>query len=148
MPFGGNDWHALRQEDALEPEIPICDPHHHFWDYRTERIPYQRYLLHELAADINSGHNVTSTVFVEARSMYRTTGPEEMRSVGEVEFVQGLAAASASGLYGSGRAAAVHRRAREPEPGRRGQAGSGGVAGGESEPLPRHPALGDLGPAP
>ena len=106
MPFGGNDWHALRHEETLEPEIPICDPHHHFWDYRTERIPYQRYLLHELAADINSGHNVTSTVFVEARSMYRTTGPEEMRSVGEVEFVQGLAAASASGLYGSGRAAA------------------------------------------
>ncbi len=106
MPFGGNDWHALRQEEPLEPEIPICDPHHHFWDYRTERIPYQRYLLHELSADMNSGHNVTSTVFVEARSMYRTTGPEEMRPVGEVEFVQGLAAASASGLYGSGRAAA------------------------------------------
>ena len=106
MPFGGNDWHALRQEEALEPEIPICDPHHHFWDYRSERIPYQRYLLHELAEDMNSGHNVTSTVFVEARSMYRTTGPEEMRPVGEVEFVQGLAAASASGLYGPGRAAA------------------------------------------
>ena len=40
MPFGGNDWHALRQEETLEPEIPICDPHHHFWDYRSERIPY------------------------------------------------------------------------------------------------------------
>ena len=38
--------------------------------------------------------------------MYRSTGPEEMRSVGEVEFVQGLAAASASGLYGPTRAAA------------------------------------------
>ena len=106
MPFGGNDWHALRQEQPLEPEIPICDPHHHFWDFRTERVPYQRYLLHELAVDMNSGHNVTSTVFVEARSMYRTTGPEEMRPVGEVEFVQGLAAASASGLYGQDRAAA------------------------------------------
>ena len=106
MPFGGNDWLALQTEATLEPEIPICDPHHHFWDFRTERIPYQRYLLHELADDINSGHNVTSTVFVEARSMYRSTGPEEMRSVGEVEFVQGLAAASANGLYGPGRAAA------------------------------------------
>ena len=106
MPFGGNDWHSLRQEATLEPELPICDPHHHFWDYRTERIPYHRYLLHELADDVNSGHNVTSTVFVEARSMYRTTGPEEMRPVGEVEFVQGLAAASASGLYGPCRAAA------------------------------------------
>jgi predicted TIM-barrel fold metal-dependent hydrolase len=106
MPFGGNDWLALTPEPALEPALPICDPHHHFWDLRTARIPYQRYLLHELADDINSGHNVRSTVFVEARSMYRTDGPEEMRSVGEVEFVQGLAAASASGLYGPGRAAA------------------------------------------
>ena len=107
MPFGGNDWHELTQEPILEPEMPICDPHHHFWDFRTERMPYQKYLLHELADDINSGHNVRSTVFVEARSMYRRDGPEELRPVGEVEFVQGLAAASASGLYGPGRAAAA-----------------------------------------
>ena len=107
MPFGGNDWLALTPEEALEPEIPICDPHHHFWDYRTERIPYQRYLLHELADDVNGGHNVRSTVFVEARSMYRPGGPEEMRPVGEVEFVQGLAAASDNGLYGPCKAAAA-----------------------------------------
>ena len=107
MPFGGNDWLELTSEPTLEPQIPICDPHHHFWDFRPERVPYQRYLLHELAADINSGHNVRSTVFIEARAMYRADGPEEMRPVGEVEFVQGLAAASASGLYGPGRAAAA-----------------------------------------
>jgi len=107
MPFGGNDWLALTPEPPLEPGLPICDPHHHFWDFRTARIPYQRYLLDELAADITSGHNVRSTVFIEARSMYRAGGPEEMRPVGEVEFVQGLAAASASGLYGPGRAAAA-----------------------------------------
>jgi L-fuconolactonase len=106
MPYGGNDWLALTQEATLEPDLPICDPHHHFWDFRTARIPYQRYLLHELAADIHSGHNVRSTVFIEARAMYRVDGPEEMRPIGEVEFVQGLAAASASGLYGPGRAAA------------------------------------------
>jgi len=106
MPFGGNDWHELTQEAVLEPELPICDPHHHFWDFRTERIPYQRYLIHQLADDINAGHNVRSTVFIECRSMYRPSGPSEMRPVGEVEFVQGLAAASASGLYGHGRAAA------------------------------------------
>ena len=107
MPFGGNDWLALTQEPTLEPELPICDPHHHFWDFRPERIPYQRYLLHELVADINSGHNVRSTVFIETRAMYRPDGPEELRPVGEVEFVQGLAAASASGLYGPARAAAA-----------------------------------------
>ena len=107
MPFGGNDWLALTQESTLEPEIPICDPHHHFWDLRPLSIPYQRYLLHELIADIDSGHAVRSTVFVEARSMYRADGPEQMRPVGEVEFVQGLASASASGLYGSSRAASA-----------------------------------------
>ena len=107
MPFGGNDWLALTQEPTLEPELPICDPHHHFWDFRPERIPYQRYLLHELVADINSGHNVRSTVFIETRAMYRPDGPEELRPVGEVEFVQGLAAASARGLYGPARAAAA-----------------------------------------
>jgi predicted TIM-barrel fold metal-dependent hydrolase len=70
-------------------------------------VPYQRYLLDELNADIYSGHNVRSTVFIEARSMYSADGPEELRSVGEVEFVQGLAAASASGQYGPARAAAA-----------------------------------------
>ena len=107
MPYGGNDWLALTQEPTLEPEIPICDPHHHFWDVRPDRIPYQRYLLHELAADVNCGHNVRSTVFIEARAMYRPDGPAEMCPVGEVEFVQGLAAASATGLYGPCRAASA-----------------------------------------
>jgi L-fuconolactonase len=107
MAYGGNDWLALTEEPVLEPEIAICDPHHHFWDFRSERVPYQRYLLHELIADVNRGHNVRSTVFIEARAMYRPDGPAELRSVGEVEFVQGLAAASASGLYGPCRAAAA-----------------------------------------
>src|SRR5437764_6025206 len=107
MPYGGNDWLALTQEPTLEPELPICDPHHHFWDRRLQSLPYQRYLLDELHADISSGHNVRSTVFIEARSMYRPDGPGELRPVGEVEFVQGLAAASASGVYGRCRAAAA-----------------------------------------
>ncbi|HEU0021679.1 MAG TPA: amidohydrolase family protein, partial [Dehalococcoidia bacterium] len=107
MPFGGNDWHALTQEPTLEPDLPICEPHHHFWDLRPERLPYQRYLLDELIADITSGHNVLSTVFIECRAMYRPDGPPEMRPTGEVEFVQGLAAASASGIYGPTLAAAA-----------------------------------------
>src|SRR5215813_2793433 len=106
MPYGGNDWLALTPEPTLEPELPICDPHHHFWDRRLQSLPYQRYLLDELYADIASGHNVRSTVFLEARSMYRPDGPADLRPVGEVEFVQGLAAASASGVYGPSRAAA------------------------------------------
>ncbi len=105
MAPSGNEWLALTSEDTLEPGIPICDPHHHFWVQRPEPVDYQRYLLADLAADINSGHHVRSTVFVEARSSYRTDGPEEMRSVGEVEFVQAIADAGATGQYGPGRPA-------------------------------------------
>jgi predicted TIM-barrel fold metal-dependent hydrolase len=107
MPQGGVGWLAMTPEVALEPELPICDPHHHFWDQRTERAPYSRYLLDELNADIQGGHNVKSTVFIEARAMYRAGVSDEMKPVGEVEFVQGLAAASASGIYGPARAAAA-----------------------------------------
>jgi predicted TIM-barrel fold metal-dependent hydrolase len=89
-------WIAARQEPILEPELPIIDPHHHVWD--GER---GRYLVHELAADVNTGHNIVATVFVEAGSMYRAKGPPAMRPVGEVEFVNGIAAMSASGQYGS-----------------------------------------------
>ncbi len=107
MALQGNEWLALTKEPTLEPEIPICDPHHHFWESRPEPAAYQRYLLPELADDLNSGHNVRSTVFIEVRSKYRADGPPEMRPVGEVEFVEALAESSATGQYGPARAAAA-----------------------------------------
>ena len=107
MPSGGDDWLALTPEPTLEPEIPICDAHHHLWEFRPEPVHYQRYLLQELADDLNSGHNVRSTVFIEVKARYRTDGPEAMRPVGEVEFVEELATASASGKYGPARVAAA-----------------------------------------
>jgi predicted TIM-barrel fold metal-dependent hydrolase len=58
------------------------------------------YLLDELLADLNTGHNVVATVFEECHSMYRADGPPEMRAVGETGFVAGIAAMSASGNYG------------------------------------------------
>lgn len=100
MPSGGDTWLALTPEPTLEPELPICDPHHHLWEFRPEPIHYQHYLLQELADDLNSGHNVRSTVFIEVKAKYRDDGPEAMRSVGEVEFVEGLATENASGKYG------------------------------------------------
>ena len=106
MPYGGNDWLSLTPEKAIEPDLPICDPHHHLWDKRYERIPYQRYLIEDLLSDINSGHNIKSTVFIEAESMLRADGPDELKPVGEVEFVQGIAASSASGIYGNTKIAA------------------------------------------
>lgn len=99
------EWIDGTVEEALEPDLPICDPHHHFWEFRYER-PAHHYLLDDLLADIGAGHNVVSTVFIECSAMYRRDGPEEMRVVGEVEFVNGIAAMSASGLYGEARVAA------------------------------------------
>ena len=96
-----DSWLNKTQEEAIEPELPICDPHHHLWDYEGSR-----YLLDQLLADIGGGHNVRSTVFVECSSMYRKDGPAAMRPVGETEFVQGIAAMSASGGYGECRVAA------------------------------------------
>ena len=107
MAPGGLDWLAKIVEETLEPEIPICDPHHHFWVSRPEPVDYQRYLLPELTADVNSGHNVRSTVFIEVRCNYREEGPEEMRPVGEVEYIETIAAASATGSHGAARAAAA-----------------------------------------
>jgi len=95
-------WLAKRpREAALEPDLPIIDPHHHFWD-----TPHRgHYFLPELLADIGGGHNIVATVFLECQAMYRKDGPAEMAPVGEVEFVNGISAMSASGNYGACRVA-------------------------------------------
>ena len=98
-------WLALTTEETLEPALVICDPHHHLWAGRTERVA-PHYLLDELLADINSGHNIVSTVFIECGAMYKADGPEAMKPVGETEFVNGIAAMSASGDFGAARVAA------------------------------------------
>src|SRR5215813_11957214 len=92
------DWLDRRKESIIEPEVPIIDPHHHLYER-----PTVRYLFPEILLDINSGHNIVATVFVQAHSMYRASGPVELRPVGEVEFANGVAAMSASGLYGKTR---------------------------------------------
>ena len=93
------NWLGLTEEAALEPRLPIVDTHHHLWDR-----PGDRYLLEELVADARA-HNVRQTVFVECSSMYRASGPEEFKVVGETEFVQGIAAVSAAGRHGEIRVA-------------------------------------------
>jgi predicted TIM-barrel fold metal-dependent hydrolase len=92
------DWLALHDEEVLDPALPIVDAHHHVWD-----APRPRYMFDELREDVASGHNVLATVYVDCRSMYRCDGPLELRSIGEVEFANGVAAQSASGNYGTTR---------------------------------------------
>jgi predicted TIM-barrel fold metal-dependent hydrolase len=89
------DWLAQYTEDIIDPARPIVDPHHHLWDRGG-----LRYMIEEMADDIASGHNVIATVYVDCRSMYRASGPEAFRPVGEVEFANGVAAMAASGAYG------------------------------------------------
>ena len=75
MPTGDADRLALTPEPTLEPELPICDAHHHLWEFRPEPVPYQRYLLAELAEDLGSGHNVRATVFIEVTTGIRAPSP-------------------------------------------------------------------------
>jgi predicted TIM-barrel fold metal-dependent hydrolase len=89
------DWLDKRHEEIIEPGLPIIDPHHHLWDR-----PGYRYLFPELLADVGSGHNIRATCYEQAREMYRADGPEELKSLGEAEFVSGVSAMSASGKYG------------------------------------------------
>src|ERR1700749_1598474 len=112
---------AIMSEPILEPDLPIIDPHHHLWDRPTavlKNLPpsdhgfmdiirdIPRYLLDELLADLQSGHNVLGTVYMECGAFYRADGPDALRCVGETEFVNGVAAMTASGIYGDVRACA------------------------------------------
>lgn len=111
----------MTNEAILEPDLPIIDPHHHLWDMRgrfgddappprhgfealLRRSPH--YLLDQLLADLGAGHDVRATVFIECGAMYRAGAPAALAPVGETEFVNGVAAMSASGLYGEARACA------------------------------------------
>jgi L-fuconolactonase len=87
---------------VIEPDLPIIDPHHHLWVH-----PHGRYLIEEFQADLASGHNVLATVYAECSAMYRKSGPEALRCVGEAEFVAGMAAMSDSGSFGPTRICAA-----------------------------------------
>ena len=108
-------------EAILEPELAIIDPHHHVWDLRplVGSIPEPHhpfiatvglspyYTFNELHADVTSGHNVIGTVFMECGAFYRAGADNALKVVGEVEYVNGVAAQSASGLYGDQRLCAA-----------------------------------------
>src|SRR5262249_44634974 len=137
------DWLNRRREPIVDPTLPIVDPHHHLWDRSG-----WRYLLDEFLADTGSGHNIVATVFVQARAMLRASGPLELRHVGETEFANGVAAMSASGIYGTTRHCAGTGRPARPPPGRRGGAGARTPPQGRGRPLSRHPPQQCLGSRP
>ena len=77
------DWLDRTLEEALEPDLIICDPHHHLWEF-----PTSTFLVDELLAEFQGGHRVVKTVFVECQQKYRQQGPEQLSPVGETEFVE------------------------------------------------------------
>jgi predicted TIM-barrel fold metal-dependent hydrolase len=76
------EWLARLSEDVLEPDLPIVDAHHHFYDR-----PGWRYLGDEYRADASAGHKVRASVYMQALTGYRSSGPEPLRTVGETEYV-------------------------------------------------------------
>ena len=78
---------AGAETEALEPDLPICDPHHHLWDEREPAYP-----LDAFVADTRTGHNIVSSVYVEVQSHHRADGPRHLAPVGETEWVASLPA--------------------------------------------------------
>ena len=87
---GTKNWYNQVQEKIIEPERPIVDAHHHLWAMN----PFQEgtpYLLEDLWADTETGHNIQKTIFIDCKSNYLEEGPEHMKPVGETKFVAELA---------------------------------------------------------
>ena len=97
------EWLGLVEEEILEPERRIVDPHHHFFT-QTQAFPHYR--LEDLWAD-TSTHNVEQTVFVQCEEHHYEDGPEELRPVGETEWVDGIAAEARKGPEGAARVGAI-----------------------------------------
>ncbi len=136
-------WLAKRpSEAALEPALPIIDPHHHFWDTPQRG----RYLLPELLTDIGGGHNIVSTVFLECRSMYKKDGP-----AGDGAGRRGRIRQRHRGDERVGRLWPVPRRRGDhrpcrPDHRRAGPRGAGGRDQGRRRAFPRYPSWRLMGP--
>ena len=87
--------------EALEPDLPIIDCHHHLRD-----APGMHYLFPEFRTDLSAGHNILATVGIEVGDMFAAHGAAELRPVNETAFLNGIAAMFASGRYGATQACA------------------------------------------
>ncbi|NIE73577.1 amidohydrolase family protein [Pantoea sp. Ap-967] len=96
------EWLAQVNEAPLDPQRAIIDAHHHLWDR-----PGHRYLAEEYLADMACGHRLVASVYIQCRSMLAIDRAEPFQAVGEVEYANGVAAYSASGLLGEVRLCAA-----------------------------------------
>ena len=71
-----NEWRALVDEPAVDPDQPMVDAHHHLWP-PGGLLPYG---LADLQVDHRRGTSIERTVFIECGAAYRTDGPPELAS--------------------------------------------------------------------
>lgn len=107
---GSPAWLESVIEDVVDPDAPIIDPHHHLWPAGGS-MPYG---LADLEADLDSGHRVVDTVFVECGAAYDrstddacvhdvppgTSCTHALAPVGETVFVTGEAERSGRQVMG------------------------------------------------
>ena len=82
------------QENIIDPNREIIDPHHHLWHGPKDPAGIKesyRYLLQDLWKDTSSGHNIKKTVFIDCGLEYYSEGHEQFKPVGETEFVVEIA---------------------------------------------------------
>ena len=81
-----DDWFARGEpEDTLLADLEIVDCHHHLYIR-----PTAHYHVPQLVRDLESGHRVVATVYVEAMEHYRPDGPAALKPVGETEHLLAL----------------------------------------------------------
>lgn len=83
-------WLDFTKEDIIDPDLPICDCHHHLWDN-----PDNTYMLEQFFRDISGSHNITKTVFIESASVNQVMQPLE-----ETQFVHDLTCPENTALFG------------------------------------------------
>lgn len=83
-----DEWLAQVQEEIIDPDREIVDPHHHLWD--RSGILYE---MEHLWADTGSGHNIVETMFIECRAYYTPEPDEPMRPVEETRRIAEMAMA-------------------------------------------------------
>jgi L-fuconolactonase len=89
MTFDKDSWLNMTVEEVIDPEIQICDAHHHLMDRDGEV-----YMLENFLTDIRAGHNILQTVYIDCGKHYRQEGPVSLRPVGETEYANNI-----SGTY-------------------------------------------------
>ena len=92
------DWLALTVEDAIDPTCRFVTPTITCGTSDPHASPHAICLTRSWR--MSGGHNVVSTVFIECALDVQSRRAGSLRPVGEIEFVNGIAAMSASGHYG------------------------------------------------